>query len=73
MVAGGGEAVTSGQEVGGTQEAEAVQGATDNLHWPVPKDRFPQQKAALGMQPRYGQTHPAPCDPGGRSLSRKPV
>ena len=73
MVAGGNQAVTSGQEVGGAQEAKAIQGAIEGLCQPVPKDRLPQQKATLGMQPRDGQTHLAPCEPGGRSLLRKAV
>ena len=41
MVAGGDQAVTGGQEVGGVQEAEAIQGAVEGLHQLVPKDRLP--------------------------------
>ena len=73
MVAEGDQAVASGWEAGGTQEATVIQGATEGIHQPVPKHRHPQQKAAVGMQPRGGQTHPAPCDPRGRSLLRTPV
>ena len=73
MIAGGNQAVTSGQELGGAQEAEAIQGAVEGLCQLVPKDRLPQQKATLEMQPRDEQTHPAPCNPGGRSLLRKAV
>ena len=60
MVARGNQAVASGQEVGGVQETKAIQGAIEGLHWLVPKDRLPQQKATLGMQPRDWQTHPVP-------------
>ena len=73
MVSGGKQAATSSQKVGGPQEAKAVQGAVEGLCWPVPKDRLPQWKVALGSQPRSRQTHPAPCYPGGGSLSRKAV
>ena len=42
MVAGGDQAATSTQEVGGAQEAEAIQGAVEGPCQPVPKDRLPQ-------------------------------
>ena len=71
MIAKGDQAVTGGQEVGGAQEPEAIQGAIEGLCQPVPKDRLHQWKATLGMQPSDGWTHPALCNSGGGSLLRK--
>ena len=73
MIAGGDQAVTGSQEVGGAQEAEAIQGAIEGLCQLVLEVRLPQWKAAPGMQSRGGQTHPAPCDPGGGSPLRTPA
>ena len=67
MVAKGNQAVTSGQEAGDGQEAMVVQGAAADVCQPDPKDRHPQWKAALGIQPGGGWTHPALCGPGGSS------
>ena len=66
-------AVDWGQEAGSAQEATVTQGTTEGIHCLVQKDRCSQQKAALGMHPKGRQTHPVPCDPGGRSPLRTPA
>ena len=60
---GGNQAVTSGWEAGDTPEAMVIPGAAQDTCWPDPKDRYPQQKASLGMQPEGRQTPPALCNP----------
>ena len=64
--AGGDQAVTSEWEAGGAAEARAIPGATEDIHWPDPKNRHPWWKAAPGMHPGGRWTPPAQYDPRGR-------
>ena len=72
MAAGAGVnwAVTSGQEAGNAPEAMVFPGATEDVDQLDPKNRHPQQKAALRMYPGGGQTPLAQCVPSGRSPSK---
>ena len=49
-------------EVEGTEEVEAIPGATEGLRQLFPKHRFPQWKTTPQILPRDGQTPPAPCN-----------
>ena len=64
--AGGNWAGTGSQEAGGAPEATAIPGATKDICQLDPKNRYPWQKAALGMQPGVRWTPPAQYDPRGR-------
>ena len=72
MVARGNWAVTSSQEVEGTPEVKAIQGAAEGLNWLVPKHGLPSGRPHWGVLPRDGWTHPAQCNPEGRSLFKEP-
>ena len=64
--AGGNQAVTSSWEAGDTPEVTVIPGATEDVFWLYPKDRHPNGRPPLGMQPGGGLTPPALCNLGGR-------
>ena len=66
--AGGDWTVTSGQKAGGIPGTMAIPGAAGDAYWPDPRNRQPQQKATLGMQPGDKQIPLALCGPGGQKI-----
>ena len=64
--AGGNRAVTGGWKAGDAPEATVIPGATEDICWQDPQDRYPWWKATLEMQPGDRQTPPALCNPGHR-------
>ena len=71
--AGGNWAVASSREAGDTPEAMPIPGAAEDVCQPDPKNRYPQWKATLGMQPGGRMISPSSVQPKRQMDSPSPV